>query len=303
MELKRTGVAVLHVVALLAVLACRETPDRPADHVFINGGIYTVDRAQPWAQATAIADGEILYVGDNDGAQRFIGPKTRVTDLDNRLLLPGFHDAHIHLLFGGLLDPDCDLTEAATLAQVREQLETCFEASGASGGGWIVAANWDRTPFPGGVPHRSMLDELESERPVLVDSLDGHSVWLNSKGLELAGIDRETPAPSQGEIERDPETGEPTGVLNGMAMEIAHSVVPPPTPDEMLVAIDAATAEAHRYGITSVIVPGGQWWPAIGLCRVEQQRPFAATGTDLDVANRHDTRCFRARDLRHDRRP
>ena len=253
--MKKTALLVVVIVVLLTP-ACQQAPRQAADHVFLNGGIYTVDPQNSWAEAAAVANGEISYVGDNAGARKLIGPETRVTDLEGKLLLPGFHDSHVHLMYGGLVETGCNLTSAQTLEQVREQLGRCATAPGAGEEGWILGGNWDREPFPGGVPDRAMLDEIMPDRPVMLDSADGHSTWLNAKALELAGIDRHTPDPPQGEIARDPGTGDATGILNEKAMEIAAAVVPPPTLEERLAGIDIATALAHRYGITSIIVPG-----------------------------------------------
>ena len=199
---------------------------------------------------------EITYVGGDAGARQLIGPTTRVTDLEGKLMLPGFHDAHVHLMGGGLLDTGCDLTSAITLTQIREQLANCTTAAGSGEEGWILGGNWDREPFPDGVPDRAMLDEIMPDRPVYLISMDGHSAWLNAKALELIGIDRHTPDPPQGSIDRDPRTGEPSGVLNEKAMALAEAVIPPPSLEENLEAIEAATTLAHRYGITSIIVPG-----------------------------------------------
>ena len=248
--------SVVGVATVLLVPACQKAPARTADHVFLNGGIYTVDSQRSWAQAVAVTGNEITYVGDNAAARQLIGPSTRVTDLEGNLMLPGFHDSHVHLMFGGILETGCNLTTASTLSEIREQMVGCSTAPGSGRDGWILGGNWDREPFAGGVPHRAILDEIFPDRPVLLDSSDGHSSWLNSKALELAGIDRHTPDPAQGEIVRDPRTREPTGVLNEKAMEIAYAAIPEPSLEESLTAIDTATALAHRYGITSIIVPG-----------------------------------------------
>jgi len=254
--MKQILAGVCGVAAALLVAACQQVPKRPADHVFLNGGIYTVDPQRSWAEAVAVIGSEIAYVGSNEGVQELIGPSTRVTDLEGKLMLPGFHDSHVHLMFGGMLETRCDLTTASTLSEIREQLGSCATATGSGEDRWILGGNWDREPFADGVPNRVMLDEIMPDRPVLLDSSDGHSAWLNSKALVLAGIDRHTPDPPQGEIERDPRTGKPTGILNEKAMEIAYAVVPEPSLEESLTAIDTATAQAHRYGITSIIVPG-----------------------------------------------
>jgi predicted amidohydrolase YtcJ len=252
----RTIASIVSVAAFVLVTACQKAPERPADHVFLNGGIYTMDLHRSWAKAVVVVGSEITYVGGNEGARDLIGPETRVTNLKGKLLLPGFHDSHVHLMFGGLVETGCNLTSAQTLEQVREQLGRCSTTPGVGEEGWILGGNWDREPFPDGIPDRAMLDEIMPGRPVLLDSADGHSVWLNSEALELAGIDRHTPDPPQGEIARDPRTGDPTGILNEKAMAIAAVVVPQPTLEERLAAIDTATGLAHRYGITSIIIPG-----------------------------------------------
>ena len=142
---------------------------------------------------------------------RLIGPRTRVVDLAGRLLLPGFQDAHIHPIFGGVDRLQCDVREArgrdGVLATIRAYVAAHPDEE------WIVGSGWYMADFENGTPRREDLDAIVPDRPAFLPNRDGHSTWVNTKALELAGIDRDTPDPDDGRIERDPD-GTPTGTLH-----------------------------------------------------------------------------------------
>ena len=183
-----------------------------ADKVFLSGAVYTVDESNPWAEAVAIQDGKITYVGDDEGAQDFIGENTEITDLTGKMLLPGFHDTHAHPIDMSLTLMGCDLFEGTSKEEYLEQVEQCAQVqkdrrSLIGVGYWIGAFPEDDRP------NRYDLDEISPDKPVWLMDLDGHSFWVNSKTLELSNIDKDTPDPEGGAIERD-ENGEPTGFTN-----------------------------------------------------------------------------------------
>lgn len=225
-----------------------------ADRVLTDGSIYTVDRDRPWARALAIDGGRIVYVGGSDGARRYIGPKTKVTDLDDRMVMPGLEDGHTHPSAAGEVLSSCSLDyEPLTVADFQQRIQACLDAtSDKEPDGWLEVSAWfaEETQPPGTVITKSALDALDTERPIVVYNADGHKSLTNSRGLELAGIDDDTPDPPGGVIDRDP-SGEATGLLFETAQRLVASLVPDPTFAEELDYARIAIAEMTRNGITS----------------------------------------------------
>ena len=227
-----------------------------ADYIFINGGIYTVDTERSWAQAVAIRNGIVVYVGDNAGVEAYLGETTLLTDLTGHMMLPGFHDSHNHLLTGGIAFTECNLLEIETLKEIYEMLGECTLFDGLGENRWIRGAGWDNVLWPQGNPNKFELDEFFPDRPAFLESLDGHSAWVNSKALEIAGIDNETPNPHVGIIERDPETGEATGTLRESAMDLIKDLIPQWSMEQRIEGLKIGIQKAHEVGITAIIEPG-----------------------------------------------
>jgi predicted amidohydrolase YtcJ len=217
-----------------------------ADLAFVNGAVYTVDAARRRAQAVAVRDGRVVAVGADDDVRELIGPKTDVVDLAGRMLLPGFQDAHCHPPSGGLDMIQCDLndrfTEAEYLEIVRDYAQRHPDRPWIQGGGWYMAA------FPGGAPHRSSLDAIVADRPVLLFSRDGHSAWANTRAIEVAGISAATPDPPDGRIEHDAD-GSPSGTLHDGAADLVSA--PDPTPEELTEGLRLGQEYLHSLGITA----------------------------------------------------
>lgn len=244
------------LLAVAALAACSE-PDRAgADRVFINGGVYTVDDERSWAEAVAVDDGEIVFVGSNDGAADFIGSNTQVTDLADGMLMPGFHDGHAHVRYGGMAESGCDLAYAVDLAEIRAHLIDCLQSREYGPGDWALGGQWPLAAFPDSGPTKDMLDEIFPERPAFFGDAFGHNAWVNSRALEIAGIDATTPDPPQGVIVRDPGTGEPSGTLRDAAMKLVEQHIPAPTAEERYQGLLAGLRQANAYGITAFIEPG-----------------------------------------------
>jgi predicted amidohydrolase YtcJ len=224
------------------------TTDQHADLVLHGGRIATMDSARSWASALAVRGGRIATVGPDSAAKALVGPRTRVIDLRGRTVTPGFQDAHVHPVHGGLSLLRCDLhdeLDAATYATIiADYARADPEASWIRGGGWYMAA------FPGGAPRRDVLDRLVSDRPAFLTSRDGHSAWVNSRALEVAGITAATPDPSDGRIERD-EDGTPAGTLHEGAMDLVERWVPDDTPADLEAALRLGQEHLHRLGITA----------------------------------------------------
>ena len=240
--------------------ACTETHETPApeaaDRVFLNGAVYTVDAARPWSEAVAIAGGRIVFVGDDEDAEAYIGDATEVTDLDGQMMLPGFHDSHIHIMIGIADETECDLLRLETTSVIAQRLKECTQIAGTDDDNWLVGGGWYEHLWPEANPRKGLLDAMFPDRPVYLVSSFGHSAWVNSKALEIAGIDADTKDPDAGRIEHDPETGEPSGTLRDAAMMLVMEKLPPVSIPQQMNRIRAAMDLAHSVGITAVIEPG-----------------------------------------------
>ena len=228
--------------------AVRTHPAMAADLVLRGGPVYTQDAARSWARAVAIRDGVLTYVGTEHGVERFVAPHTRVVELGGRTLLPSFQDAHIHPIYGGVQAASlCDLSGDTTAEQYVQTIARYAkqhpDLEWISGGGWLMSA------FPSGIPDRRLIDAVVSDRPVHLSSADGHSTWLNSKALEVAGITRNTPDPEDGRIDRDPDTGEPVGALQEGAMDLVQ--LPEWTRQQRRAGLHYALEYLNGLGITA----------------------------------------------------
>jgi predicted amidohydrolase YtcJ len=228
----------------------------PADRVFINAAVYTVDEENSWSEAVAIKDGLITYVGDTAGVGSFVGDSTEVVDLSGKMMLPGFHDSHIHILIGITTDEECDLLRIPTAQEVVEKLETCTTLAGFGEDDWIIGEGWGEWLWPEANPKKGVLDILFPDNPVYLESSFGHAAWVNSKAMEIVGLTSDSEAAADGVIEFDSETGEPSGTLRDSAMLIVKASLPPPSQAHRTKSILAGIDLAHSVGITAVIEPG-----------------------------------------------
>lgn len=218
-----------------------------ADLVFSGGPVFLGSPARSRATAVAVAGERIIAVGHAEIAD-LIGPDTEVVDLGGRLLVPGFQDAHIHPVGGGVEMGTCDLTSAGTqqdcLDRIARYAEEHPEAEWITGGGWAM------DNFPGGTPDRALLDRIVPDRPVFLPNRDHHGAWVNTRALELAGVDSLTPDPVDGRIERDAD-GNPTGMLQEGAMALVGAHVPPATEADLVAGLLRAQELLHSLGITA----------------------------------------------------
>jgi predicted amidohydrolase YtcJ len=218
-----------------------------ADLLIVGAPVYTADPARPWADAVAVRAGRVAAAGPQREVAALRGPATRALRLDGGLVLPGFQDAHVHTAAGGLELAQCDLHEvepegyAAAVARY---------AAGHPGVPWVLGGGWVMDAFGTAGPQLATLDAVVADRPVLLESTDGHSAWVNSRALELAGITRATPDPPRGRIERD-AAGEPTGALHEAAVGLVGDLAPQPDQAEWEAAIERGQAHLHRLGITA----------------------------------------------------
>jgi hypothetical protein len=223
----------------------------PAQLALTNGAIYTVDGARSWAQAVAIRDGRIVYVGTDKGVQDHIGPETKVIDLDGRMVLPGFQDVHVHPISAGIEANACNLNGLdgidAYVAAIKKYADEHPDEPWITGGGWLMSAFG-----PGGMARRELIDAVVPGRPVMLSSTDGHTVWVNTRALEIAGITKETPDPPDGRIDRDPKTGEAIGSLQEGAGSLIASKMPPTTDEKREAGLRYAIKHLNGFGITAV---------------------------------------------------
>jgi predicted amidohydrolase YtcJ len=214
------------------------------DLVLRGGRIHTVSGED--AEAVAVSAGRIAAVGSdaNVGAIR----AERVLELEGRVVLPAFQDAHTHPISGGMLGIVCNLHETASAEDCLAEIKRY--AAGHPDREWIEGDGWSMDFFPGGNPDKERLDAIVADRPVYLENRDGHTAWVNSRALEHAGITRDSPDPPDGRIERN-NAGEPSGALHEGAMNLVHDLVPPPSEAEREQALLNAQAELHALGITA----------------------------------------------------
>ncbi|MDO3398586.1 amidohydrolase [Mycolicibacterium neoaurum] len=251
-------------------------PGGSATTVFRNGRVYTVAGPAPWAQAVAVTGNTISYVGDDAGAMALAGPDTTVIDLGGKLLMPGFVEGHTHPFLGAFLTSGVDL-QVPTLAEALDAIAAYAKANPT---GPVRGFGWRVDMFGPQGPTRVDLDRVLPDRPGFFFAIDGHSLWANSKALELAGVSRDTPDPIPGfsYYARD-ENGEPTGyVLEVNAVLGLVDAVEPISPDTMATLVQGWLPKASAAGITSVFDAGV---PPIG----DDQAAILRIYTDIEQRN------------------
>jgi hypothetical protein len=207
-----------------AASAASPARERDVSDLILKGGtVYTVVPGREWASAVAVKDGVIVYVGDEAGAAGWEGAHTRVVDLRGRMLAPAFQDAHVHPLTSGVDFQQCPLYGIETPEAYAAAVSECARKDPQAR--WIIGAGWLLSAFPQGIPHKSQLDAVVPDRPVALTSADGHTLWVNSRALETAGIARDTADPPNGRIDRD-ASGEPAGSLQESAMSLVMGHAP-----------------------------------------------------------------------------
>ncbi|MDT7689864.1 MAG: hypothetical protein QOE46_2623 [Acidobacteriota bacterium] len=250
----RNKLALVLLVASCALAAALAPRGTSAQHrrivslVLTNGKVFTSDARGSLAEAVAVDGTRIVAVGTSrDIESRFEGART--VDLKGRLVTPGFNDAHLHFLGGGLSLLRVNLLGAKSLAEAKARVAARVRE--LRPGAWVTGRGWDHTLWGGEWPSKKDLDEVAPNNPVILQRVDGHTSWANTLALQKGNVTRATRDPQGGEILRDAE-GQPTGILKETAGSLVTRVVPEPTREEKLEAIKRALAEARRYGITSV---------------------------------------------------
>jgi predicted amidohydrolase YtcJ len=261
----------MRAVAIGLLLCCRLVAYgavAQADMLLVSGHIYTSNPAAPWAEAVAIGEGKILLAGTNLEVEKYRGAKTQVIDLGGRMAMPGIIDTHTHFMWGSAGLAGVLLYDAKTVEQVRQILLDYAKAhplaKAKADETWVYGAGWNYGffPTPDGLPTRALLDEAFPDRPAVLLSSDCHSLWVNSKALTTAGIDRSTPDPGSGGaavrgiIVRDAKSGEATGVLEEGAKNLVMRVMPV-THEQKLSHLRLGMKEANSHGVTGVVNASG----------------------------------------------
>ena len=263
MAARLTTYAVVAIVAAtliagLIVGAQRDDSQGPVDLIVFNGKVYTADGSGTRAEAVAIRGNQVLRVGTDREVERLRRPQTVMVDARGGAVLPGFNDSSVQFMAGGLTLDSADLLGAATADEAQARIRAWAEANPLKS--WVVGRGWAPEVFANGRPTRQLLDAAVPDRPAYMLSADGRTAWVNTNALRLAGVTRQTATPADGVIEKDPRTGEPSGVLRASAVALAARLVPAPTPAERAQALRSAVSEAHRHGVTSVqdanVAPG-----------------------------------------------
>ncbi|MEJ6488934.1 amidohydrolase [Leucobacter sp. USCH14] len=220
-----------------------------ADVCLVSGRVFD-GRVRTDHTAVAVRGERIVAVGDDASVLALRGPGTRVVDARGGLITPGFVDAHVHAAFAGVERLSCDLSGAGTPEETFALIREAAAAGGAGGAdpdSWITGGGWSHELFPN--PTRDQLDAIVVDRPIALSDAGHHTLWVNSRALELAGVTRETPQPPNGRIVVDAE-GEPTGYLNETAAELVGRVIPPATDDEIAAGLLDAQQHLWSLGIT-----------------------------------------------------
>jgi predicted amidohydrolase YtcJ len=239
-----------------------------ADTVYTNGKIYTVNEAQPWAEAVAIKDGKFLAVGSVADMDEVTGDSTIVIDLEGKFVMPGVFDLHAHpFITPWYGDMNLQLLGADTKEKMLDAVKEYATANKEKK--WIIGGQWLLGVFPGDNPRKEWLDEIVPDRPVALLDQTGHGMWLNSKALELAGITKETETSQLIVIHKDPESGEPTGAINEQTIQLVERVVPQASSEQYSAAISEIFEMFLSYGITAQQTAEGHRVPMDALKALE----------------------------------
>jgi predicted amidohydrolase YtcJ len=254
-RLRAHYLAALLIPTVLAAAASSPNAS-PADRVYRNGVIFTSDAGNGTAEAVAIRDGRIVYVGGDRGLSPFVGPATVSVDLKGRFLMPGLVDGHMHPLEAGTQLLKCSLNyESLTVAELQQRVQSCLDHDASRDpDAWLEVVSWFQESMrPAGVrTSRATLDVLKTTRPIILRSSFGHTVLANTRALALAKITASTPDPIGGKIWHE-ANGEPSGLLEDAAYEAFSSLLPKPTAEQNVAGATAALKAMRRQGVTTFL--------------------------------------------------
>ena len=223
---------------------------QPADIVYRNARIYTINPQQPWAEAIAVSGGRIVAIGGNDLINGLVGKKTKVVNLEDAFVLPGFHDCHLHphFIFRDKVAGRLSLSPSDTQEQVLNKIA---EYAKKHPDGWIAGSVWNGANFEGGRLTAAMIEKVAPGRPVWLKDTTGHNAAASKEALKLAGITKDTPSPFGGFIEKG-EDGEPTGYLSDNASAMVGGILPGPPLEVYKKCIPMALEVVRANGVTAI---------------------------------------------------
>jgi predicted amidohydrolase YtcJ len=247
---------------------------QPADLILTNGVFYTIDETRPSASSVAVRNHRIIAVGMPSDMKGLTGPGTKTIDLVGKFVMPGFIDAHTHIIDGGAYVSGVALRDVTSVAEVQRRLRDY--ASAHPGKGWILGEAWSYgyADMKDGAPTKEMLDQAVADRPVFLGSGMAHAAWVNSKALALLGVTTATPDPQGGTIVRD-DKGQPTGWFKESAAAQIGAKIPVSAHTDLKTSLRAAMAEASRFGITRLVSAGGDWQALPLLARWEKTQSLS----------------------------
>ena len=246
-----------------------------ADLALIDGNVITLNSFQPSAEAIAITKAKIVKVGTTKEINSWIGKDTKIFDLQGRTVIPGLIDSHIHVSDFGKVLTWIDLKSVNSIKELKRSLRE--RAQNIPKGRWIIGNGWDQTRFvEKRYPHFQDLDEVSPDNPVVLYHQCGRVCVVNSKALELAGVTNETMSPSGGTIEKDTETGEPTGILRENATDLVWKTIPEPSEEELIESASLACKKIVKAGVTSIhwIISSPNEISIIQRLRLENKLPL-----------------------------
>ena len=242
-----------HVLLFLAFFAMNDLVAGNSK-AYINGSIHTFDRNLTIVDSLLVRDGVIQLIGTQAEVIKSTDQSTEIIDLEGRMMMPSFHDAHAHPIWNGMDFLQCSVFNLLTINEIQERIQACLEEDHVKSSGWVLGAGLNAGLFPSANPNKTLFDEVSKDIPIYIEMSDGHNALVNSKALELAGITKETKDPFKGIIERDPVTGEPSGTLREpSAMNLIAGVMPSETTELRLNGLLYAQNLASSLGITSMI--------------------------------------------------
>jgi len=250
--------------SILIVAGCSSSETKKEDEskktvatkIFKNGAIYTLNDSQQWAQAIAIKNNKIIFVGSDDDVESFVGNTTHITDLKGKMMMPGFHDVHIHPIESGSQNTQfsLDTQELNALNFIEEIAQASYKNPDSN---WLIGYGHSiYSLIESNLSPLEIINQAESERPVIIMEQTSHSMWVNSAALSQAGITKNTPDPIGGIIGRDEITGEPNGILIDNAGNLVMDLAMAPTSKSMQADYDGlieyTLPELAKNGITSI---------------------------------------------------
>ena len=239
----------IFVLGMLIISGCRQRSSAPAEKIFVNGHIITMDENISEVEALAIGQGKILSIGTTEEIMNSYSD-AEVVNLKGKTVMPGIIESHGHLLSLGQSFLELNFEGVTTPQEVVQKVQE--RVSETPSGQWITGWGWDEGAWAKNYPTNKELNKVSPENPVYLRGLHGFACWANDKALEIAGIKKDTPDPENGKIIKDAISGRPTGILTNEAQGLLTPHIPPMTPDQVERALKLAIEECLKNGLTTV---------------------------------------------------